>query len=110
MTTTTETFVPAYTCSSCRVHNMVEIKNGDGQRVCFKCGTPADSLIITSKVNLLTVADRCDRCRAQAYGRVTMKESGFELLLCGHHLRTSLEKNVIQQQAAKIEDFRPSIT
>ena len=28
MTTTTETFVPAYICQSCHVQNMVEIKNG----------------------------------------------------------------------------------
>ena len=32
----------------------------------------------------LTATDRCDRCGAQAYVRATM-ESGFDLLLCGHH-------------------------
>ena len=34
----------------------------------------------------LTAADRCDRCGAQAYIRVTMP-SGGELLFCGHHGR-----------------------
>lgn len=32
----------------------------------------------------LTAADRCDRCGAQAYIRVTLP-SGGELLFCGHH-------------------------
>ena len=32
----------------------------------------------------LTAADRCDRCTAQAYIRVTMP-SGSELLFCAHH-------------------------
>jgi len=34
----------------------------------------------------LTAADRCDRCGAQAYVRVTMA-SGSELLFCAHHGR-----------------------
>ena len=34
----------------------------------------------------LTAADRCDRCGAQAYIRVTMA-SGSELLFCAHHGR-----------------------
>ena len=33
----------------------------------------------------LTVADRCDRCGAQAYVRVTMPSG--ELLFCAHHAR-----------------------
>lgn len=32
----------------------------------------------------LTAADRCDRCGAQAYIRVTLPNGG-ELLFCGHH-------------------------
>lgn len=32
----------------------------------------------------LTAADRCDRCGAKAYIRVTLP-SGGELLFCGHH-------------------------
>lgn len=34
----------------------------------------------------LTAADRCDRCGAQAYIRVTMP-SGSELMFCAHHGR-----------------------
>lgn len=34
----------------------------------------------------LTAADRCDRCGAQAYIRVTMA-SGSDLLFCAHHGR-----------------------
>jgi len=33
----------------------------------------------------LTVADRCDRCGAQAYVRVTLPVG--ELLFCAHHSR-----------------------
>ena len=33
----------------------------------------------------LTAADRCDRCGAPAYVRVTLAEG--ELLFCGHHFR-----------------------
>jgi hypothetical protein len=32
----------------------------------------------------LSVADRCDRCGAQAYVRTTMP-SGSDLLFCAHH-------------------------
>ena len=35
---------------------------------------------------VLGVADRCDRCGAQAVARATMM-SGSHLLFCGHHLR-----------------------
>lgn len=34
----------------------------------------------------LTAVDRCDRCGAQAYARVTL-EAGTELLFCNHHMR-----------------------
>jgi hypothetical protein len=39
----------------------------------------------------LTAADRCDRCGAQAYIRVTMA-SGGELLFCAHHGRAHEDK------------------
>lgn len=39
----------------------------------------------------LTAADRCDRCGAQAYVRVTLSE-GLELLFCAHHGREHHEK------------------
>ncbi|MEI8056431.1 MAG: hypothetical protein WCI29_03435 [Actinomycetes bacterium] len=34
----------------------------------------------------LTALDRCDRCGAQAYVRVTLTAGG-DLLFCGHHFR-----------------------
>ena len=61
---------------------------------------------ITSGVNALTKHDRCDRCRAQAYGRVTLA-SGFELLFCGHHLAAHLPK--VTLLASKIEDYRAAL-
>jgi hypothetical protein len=38
----------------------------------------------------LNAADRCDRCGAQAYVRVTL--SGGELLFCAHHYREHAPK------------------
>jgi hypothetical protein len=37
-------------------------------------------------VSPMTASDRCDRCGAQAYVRVTLL-SGSELLFCAHHAR-----------------------
>ena len=34
----------------------------------------------------LTAEDRCDRCGAQAYVRVTL-DGGSTLLFCGHHFK-----------------------
>lgn len=51
--------------------------------------------------NALTAADRCDRCGAQAYLRMTMP-SGGELLFCAHHAKAHQDK--IQQVALKIHD------
>lgn len=39
----------------------------------------------------LTVADRCDRCGAQAFVRARLA-GGFELLFCAHHGREHLNK------------------
>ena len=49
----------------------------------------------------LTAADRCDRCGAQAYVRVTLT-SGFELLFCVHHSKEHADK--LKQVALKIQD------
>jgi hypothetical protein len=49
----------------------------------------------------LNASDRCDRCGAQAYVRVTMI-NGFELLFCGHHSREHSDK--LKQVALKIQD------
>ena len=49
----------------------------------------------------LNAADRCDRCGAQAYVRVTLT-SGGELLFCAHHGRAHSDK--LKQVALKIQD------
>jgi hypothetical protein len=49
----------------------------------------------------LTVADRCDRCGAQAYVRATM-ESGFDLLLCAHHFHENESR--LREIATSIQD------
>ncbi|BEH03383.1 hypothetical protein brsh051_26640 [Brooklawnia propionicigenes] len=49
----------------------------------------------------LTAADRCDRCGAQAYLRVTLA-SGGELLFCAHHARKHSDK--LKQVALRIHD------
>ena len=56
----------------------------------------------------LTAADRCDRCGAQAYVRVTL-DTGGELMFCGHHyaeLRPALEARSasIQDETARLAD------
>ncbi len=55
----------------------------------------------TSVLDALTAADRCDRCGAQAYVRVTLP-SGGELLFCGHHGRAHSAK--LSQVALRIHD------
>ena len=55
----------------------------------------------TTVLEPLTAADRCDRCGAQAYLRVTLP-SGGELLFCGHHGRAHSGK--LNQVALKIHD------
>ena len=49
----------------------------------------------------LTAADRCDRCGAQAYVRVTLP-SGGELLFCAHHSKEHADK--LKQVALRITD------
>jgi hypothetical protein len=49
----------------------------------------------------LTATDRCDRCGAQAYVRVTMT-SGSELLFCAHHWRDN--EVALRQAGARIHD------
>jgi hypothetical protein len=49
----------------------------------------------------LSAADRCDRCGAQAYMRVTLA-SGFDLLFCAHHGKEHADK--LKQVALKIHD------
>ena len=49
----------------------------------------------------LDASDRCDRCGAQAYLRVTLT-SGGELLFCAHHARAHSDK--LRQVALNIQD------
>ncbi|MGZ4630946.1 DUF7455 domain-containing protein [Oryzihumus sp.] len=49
----------------------------------------------------LTAQDRCDRCGAQAYIRVTLP-SGGELLFCAHHGRAHEAK--LREVAAGYQD------
>lgn len=49
----------------------------------------------------LTVADRCDRCGAQAYVRVELG-GGAELLFCAHHARQHEDK--LREIAVTIHD------
>lgn len=49
----------------------------------------------------LTAQDRCDRCGAQAYLRVTLLTGG-ELMFCAHHANQHREK--LTQVASAIHD------
>jgi hypothetical protein len=49
----------------------------------------------------LTAADRCDRCGAQAYVRVTLAAGG-ELLFCAHHGR--LHAEALRRVATDVHD------
>jgi hypothetical protein len=61
----------------------------------------------TKTAESLTAADRCDRCGAQAYLRVTLP-SGGELLFCAHHGRAHSDK--LQQVAITIQDETHKLT
>jgi hypothetical protein len=53
----------------------------------------------------LTAADRCDRCQAQAYVRVTVPRTGKpdgELLFCAHHAREHWDR--LGEVATSIHD------
>ena len=50
---------------------------------------------------LLTAADRCDRCGAQAYVRVVLPGGG-ELLFCAHHYNANSE--ALTSKAIDIHD------
>ncbi|SDR84728.1 DUF7455 domain-containing protein [Microlunatus soli] len=55
----------------------------------------------------LTAADRCDRCGAQAYVRVTLP-GGSQLLFCAHHGKEHADK--LKQVALKIQDETSKIS
>lgn len=58
-------------------------------------------MMSTTYAEPLTAADRCDRCGAQAYLRVTLP-SGGELFFCAHHARAHQDK--LQQVALNLQD------
>lgn len=55
----------------------------------------------------LTAVDRCDRCGAQAYMRVSL-QTGGELLFCAHHAREHGEK--LREIAAHVHDETDRLT
>ena len=55
----------------------------------------------TAALTHLTVADRCDRCGARAYYRVTLPGGG-ELLFCAHHGRA--HEGALRAADANIQD------
>ncbi len=54
----------------------------------------------TMALEELTAADRCDRCGAQAYLRVTLHAG--ELLFCAHHAKAHADR--LKQVALTIQD------
>ena len=55
----------------------------------------------TATPSHLSVADRCDRCGARAYIRVTLPGGG-ELLFCAHHGRA--HEGALRAAEASIQD------
>jgi len=55
----------------------------------------------------LGALDRCDRCGAQAYVRVTLGGGG-ELLFCAHHARQHEDK--LREMSADIHDESDRLT
>lgn len=55
----------------------------------------------------LTAEDRCDRCGAQAYVRVTL-DGGSTLLFCGHHFKEHEDR--LRSVAIDVQDNTDSLT
>jgi hypothetical protein len=64
-------------------------------------------MMTTTLAPELTVADRCDRCGAQAYIRARLV-SGGELLFCAHHGREHLP--ALKDKALDIRDETERLT
>ena len=62
---------------------------------------PHVSTTVIDDAPALNAGDRCDRCGAQAYMRVTLA-SGGELLFCGHHGKEHADR--LKQVALNIQD------
>jgi len=67
----------------------------------------ADVTAVLTPTAPLTALDRCDRCGAQAYLRVTLA-SGGELLFCAHHGKKYEES--LRSIAADIHDETDKLT
>jgi hypothetical protein len=67
----------------------------------------ADVTAVLTPAEPLTALDRCDRCGAQAYLRVTLA-SGGELLFCAHHGKKYEES--LRSIAADIHDESDKLT
>lgn len=69
----------------------------------------SEALVSTSVIDdaALTAADRCDRCGAQAYVRVTLP-GGSQLLFCAHHGKEHADK--LKQVALNIHDETAKIS
>jgi hypothetical protein len=57
--------------------------------------------VVAPEASALSVADRCDRCGAQAFMRAVLPGGG-ELLFCAHHARAHEEK--LRQVALNVTD------
>jgi len=70
-----------------------------------KAAAPEREAIVTTataqSATPLTAVDRCDRCGAQAYLRVSL-QGGGELLFCAHHAREHGDK--LREIAAYVHD------
>ena len=58
-------------------------------------------IVTTLTAPMLSSLDRCDRCGAQAYVRVTLGGGG-ELMFCAHHARQHEDK--LREVSAHIHD------
>jgi hypothetical protein len=72
-----------------------------GERWNSSDGTTQEDAMNTLISRPLVAGDRCDRCGAQAYVRVTLN-SGSELFFCAHHARRF--ESALREQAAEIYD------
>lgn len=56
----------------------------------------------------LTLQDRCDSCGSRAFVRIIFPETGYDLLLCGHHWRKN--QTVIEKTGAEVLDETALLT
>jgi len=66
-----------------------------------------EGFVTAALASSLTAADRCDRCGAQAYVRVTLT-GGAELLFCAHHGR--VHADALRRVATDVQDESDRLT